>query len=96
MKVSNQLKRNNTHLKGVFFSNLDRDDYTYMVLNGVINGLYNALDDGDLPRHIAMQISLYITNLELTLDALENCNIVSKDILHEKGIIKDFNNVINS
>ena len=54
------------------------------------------LDETELPNHIGAQLSLYINSLELTLDALENCNIVSKDILQEKGIIKDFNNVINS
>ena len=96
MKASPNLKRNNTHLKGAFFSDLDRDDFAHLVLNGVVNGLYTMLDETELPNHIGAQLSLYINSLELTLDALENCNIVSKDILQEKGIIKDFNNVINS
>lgn len=45
MKASPNLKRNNTHLKGAFFSDLDRDDFAHLVLNGVVNGLYTMLDE---------------------------------------------------
>lgn len=95
MKASNNLKRNNAHLKGAFFSDLDRDDFAHLVLNGVVNGLYTMLDEAELPKHIATQLSLYINSLELTLDALENCNIVSRDVLIEKGVIQNFESVIN-
>ena len=96
MKASNELKRNNTHLKGAFFSDLARNDFSDIVLNGVIDGLYTSLDDDEIPKHIKTQIYLYINNLELLKDALEHCNIVSRDVLIEKGVINNFNNVINS
>ena len=77
MKASNQLTRNNAHLKGAFFSDLDRDDFTQLTLNGVIDGLMSICASDEVENHISTQLYLYANNLQLIKDALENSNIVS-------------------
>ena len=79
MKASNNLKRNNAHLKGAFFSDLDRDDFTHLTLNGVIDGLMSICASDELENHISTQIYLYANNLQLIKDALEHTHIISND-----------------
>ena len=79
MKASNQLTRNNAHLKGAFFSDLDRDDFTNLTLNGVIDGLLSICASEEVENHISTQIYLYANNLQLVKDALEHSHIVSND-----------------
>ena len=77
MKASNQLTRNNAHLKGAFFSDLDKTDFTHLILNGVIDGLMSICASDEVENHISSQLYLYANNLQLVKDALENSNIVS-------------------
>ena len=79
MKASNQLTRNNAHLKGAFFSDLDRDDFTQLTLNGVIDGLLSICASEEVENHISTQIYLYANNLQLVKDALEHSHIISND-----------------
>ena len=79
MKASNQLTRNNAHLKGAFFSDLDRDDFTNLTLNGVIDGLLSICASEEVENHISTQIYLYANNLQLVKDALEHTHIISND-----------------
>ena len=79
MKASNQLTRNNAHLKGAFFSDLDRDDFTNLTLNGVIDGLLSICASEEVENHISTQIYLYANNLQLIKDALEHTHIISND-----------------
>ena len=79
MKASNQLTRNNAHLKGAFFSDLDRDDFTNLTLNGVIDGLLSICASEEVENHISTQIYLYANNLQLVKDALEHSHIISND-----------------
>lgn len=79
MKASNQLTRNNTHLKGAFFSDLDRDDFTKLTLNGVIDGLLSISASDEVENHISTQLYLYANNLQLVKDALEHTHIISND-----------------
>ena len=79
MKASNQLKRNNAHLKGAFFSDLDRDDFTQLTLNGVIDGLLSICASEEVENHISTQLYLYANNLQLIKDALEHTHIISND-----------------
>ena len=79
MKASNQLTRNNAHLKGAFFSDLDRDDFTQLTLNGVIDGLLSICASEEVENHISTQIYLYANNLQLVKDALEHTHIISND-----------------
>ena len=95
MKASKDLKRNNEHLKGAFFSDTDRTDFTSMTLVGVIDGLLSMSASDEVERHISSQLYLYASNLQLIQDALEDCKIISHDVLIEKGIIYNFNTVIN-
>lgn len=95
MKASNHLKRNNEHLKGAFFSDLDRTDFTSMTLTGVIDGLLSMSANDETERHISSQLYLYANNLQLIQDALEDCRIVSHDVLIEKGVIMNFDTLIN-
>ena len=77
MNASNQLTRNNAHLKGAFFSDLDRDDFTHLTLNGVIDGLMSICASDELENHISTQLYLYANNLQLIKDALEHTHIIS-------------------
>ena len=79
MKASNSLKRNNAHLKGAFFSDLDRDDFTQLTLNGVIDSLLSMSASDEVENHISTQLYLYANNLQLVKDALENTHIISTD-----------------
>lgn len=79
MKASNQLTRNNAHLKGAFFSDLDRTDFTNLTLNGVIDGLLSICASEEVENHISTQLYLYANNLQLIKDALEHSHIVSND-----------------
>ena len=79
MKASNQLTRNNAHLKGAFFSDLDRTDFTNLTLNGVIDGLLSICASEEVENHISTQIYLYANNLQLVKDALEHTHIISND-----------------
>ena len=79
MKASNQLTRNNAHLKGAFFSDLDRDDFTQLTLNGVIDGLMSICASEEVENHISTQLYLYANNLQLIKDALEHTHIISND-----------------
>lgn len=79
MKASNQLTRNNAHLKGAFFSDLDRTDFTHLTLNGVIDGLMSICASDELENHISTQLYLYANNLQLIKDALEHTHIISND-----------------
>lgn len=71
------MKRNNTHLQATFFSDLDKTDFTNLVLNGVIDGLMSICASDEVENHISTQLYLYANNLQLIKDALENSNIVS-------------------
>lgn len=79
MNASNQLTRNNAHLKGAFFSDLDRTDFTNLTLNGVIDGLMSICASEEVENHISTQLYLYANNLQLIKDALEHSHIVSND-----------------
>ena len=79
MKASNQLTRNNAHLKGAFFSDLDRTDFTNLTLNGVIDGLLSICASEEVENHISTQLYLYANNLQLVKDALEHTHIISND-----------------
>ena len=79
MNASNQLTRNNAHLKGAFFSDLDRTDFTNLTLNGVIDGLLSICASEEVENHISTQLYLYANNLQLIKDALEHSHIVSND-----------------
>ena len=79
MKASNQLTRNNAHLKGAFFSDLDRTDFTNLTLNGVIDGLLSICASEEVENHISTQLYLYANNLQLIKDALEHTHIISND-----------------
>lgn len=79
MNASNQLTRNNAHLKGAFFSDLDRIDFINLTLNGVIDGLLSICASEEVENHISTQIYLYANNLQLVKDALEHSHIISND-----------------
>lgn len=96
MKASNQLKRNNQHLKGAFFSDLDRNDFTNLVLDGVIDGIMSMMNEDELPSYLKTRLFMYANNLQLVQDGLENSFITSKDVLTEKGVINTFESVINN
>ena len=71
------MKRNNNHLKATFYSDLDKTDFTHLTINGVIDGLLSICSSDDVENHISSQLYLYVNNLQLIKDALENSNIVS-------------------
>ena len=79
MKASNQLTRNNAHLKGAFFSDTDRTAFTNLTLNGVIDGLLSICASEEVENHIFSQLYLYASNLQLIQDALEHTHIISND-----------------
>ena len=73
------MKRNNTHLQATFFSDLDKTDFTNLVLNGVIDGLLSMSASDEIENHISTQLYLYANNLQLIKDALEHTHIISND-----------------